>query len=411
MTLTLIDSLKREIQKYNEQLAEIFPERVLKLSDANLSIVWSLNVNKLKTRIRKGSSINQKALLNLEEGLKTYLTNNLEKCYHLINSYRNKEIDALNFIKGIKIEVAKHSSLLEIEDKEFSSLFFGNEKYLTHLRQKIENSNHPQHNSNYKLSLAQLNNFKTLICQMDRNPTHFINIIKNYLRVNQKLREYSSQQYNIINAHIFDEIDTVDKAYWFGFLCADGSLIINSSEKYEISLELSFKDKNELIKYAKFVGFNPIKIKDRYRFLKYKDGKIKCFKMSMVRFLCKPMGQALLKNGKFGSKSEDIIKRVPEIIKKCMNDIETENIGLGWLLGYFDGDGTIHRDRKGKKFAGEIISSSKALLNDIKDAYNIKHSVGFKDKNQNTYRLSLGTYLYKKMMSIYPNSMERKRAD
>ena len=105
------------------------------------------------------------------------------------------------------------------------------------------------------------------------------------------------------------------------------------------------------------------------------------------------------------------IIRVPEIIKKSMNDIETENIGLGWLLGYFDGDGTIHRDRKGKKFAGEIISSSKALLKDIKDTYNIKYPVGFKDKNQDTYRLSLGTHLYKKMMSIYPNSMDRKRPD
>lgn len=411
MTLVLIDSLKKEIQNCNAKLADIFPKRVLRLSDAKLSILWGTNVNKLKTRIRNGSSITCNTIKKLEERIKIYLTTNSKKCHRLINSYRNREISALDFIKEIKIEVVKYSKLLEIEDKEFSNLFFSNENYLTHLRQKINNPNHPAYNPKYKLSLAQLYNIQKFFYENDKISNRSIKIINTYIRENKKLLEYSSQQYNIKNAHIFDEINTLDKAYWFGFLCADGSLTVYCSNKYQISLELSYKDKIELIKFAKFIGFNTTKIKDRYRYLKNKKGKTNRFKMSRVRFLCKPMGEALFKNGKFGSKSEDIIKRVPEIIKKSMKNIETENIGLGWLLGYFDGDGTIHRDRKGKKFAGEIISSSKALLLDMKDTYNIKYPVGFKDKNQNTYRLSLGTHLYKKIMGIYPNSMERKRPD
>jgi len=133
------------------------------------------------------------------------------------------------------------------------------------------------------------------------------------------------------------------------------------------------------------------------------------------------MGQALLKNGKFGSKSEDFSKRVPIKIKNFIKMARAENkilsytlkgrIGLVWLLGYFDGDGTVHRDRKGKNFSGEIISSSKSLLKDIKKTYKLEYSVGFKDVKQYTYRLSLGTKLYKTIMNIYPASMQRKRPE
>jgi len=309
-----------------------------------------------------------------------------------------------------------------MEENEFSILFFGKENYLKYLKQKIKNPNHPQYSPDYKLSLAQLNYIKKVIYQkIDRNPAQIIDLINDYIEQNPNLREYSSQQFNITNPHIFDEINSVNKAYWLGFLCADGSLSIDSRNKYEITLELSSKDRFELIKFAKFVGFNPLKIRDRYRILKNKEGRISHFKMSSVRFLCKPMGQALLKNGKFGSKSEDFSKRVPLIIKNFIRSAKTENnnlsytlkgrIGLAWLLGYFDGDGTVYKDRKGKKFSGEIISCSKELLKDIKRTYEIEYPVGFKDEKQDTYRLSLGTNLYKTAINIYPDSMQRKRPD
>lgn len=419
-TLELIDSLKKEMQQYNEKLAEIFPERVLMLSNAKLSIIWNMNVNRLKTRIRKGSPITHNSIKKLVKGLKFHLRKNVVRCYKLIRELENNEISTLTFIREIKKEVAKYSNLIEMEDNEFSILFFGTENYLKYLKQKIKNPNHPQYNPDYKLSLAQLIYFKNVIYQkIDKNPAQIIDLINYYIEQNPNLREYSYQQFTITNPHIFDEIDSVNKAYWLGFLCADGSLSIDSSNKYEISLELSSKDRIELIKFAKFVGFNSSKIRDRYRILKNKDGCISIFKMSCVRFLCKPMGQALLRNGKFGSNSEDLSKRVPLKIKDFLKSAKTVNnnlsntlkgrIGLAQLLGYFDGDGTIHRDRKGKRFSGEIISSSKALLKDIKETYDIEYPVGFKDEKQDTYRLSLGTKLYKTIMSIYPDSMKRKR--
>ena len=72
MTLVLIDSLKKEIQNCNAKLADIFSKRVLRLSDAKLSFLWGTNVNKLKTRIRNGSSITCNTIKKLEERWRRY---------------------------------------------------------------------------------------------------------------------------------------------------------------------------------------------------------------------------------------------------------------------------------------------------------------------------------------------------
>lgn len=242
-------------------------------------------------------------------------------------------------------------------------------------------------------------------------------MIDAYISSNADLPEYSHQQYSIKNPHIFDEINTVEKAYWFGFFCADASLYVRPTNKYVISLEIAKKDISELYKLAKFVRISEEHIKERLRLVKLKDGNISLSEMSYLRFTCLPMGKVLIVNGKFGSGSSDDKKRVPNIIKKLidfdqeqsLSDSKERRIRLAWLLGYFDGDGTVYYDRKGLKFSGEIISSSKPLLQDIKDTYKIYNRIGFKDKNQGTYRLAIGPEIYTEMMSVYSNSLQRKR--
>ena len=56
-----------------------------------------------------------------------------------------------------------------------------------------------------------------------------------------------------VNEHIFDEIDTEEKAYWLGFLYADGCVV---NAKPRIELSLSDKDTEHLNKYIKFLDFD-----------------------------------------------------------------------------------------------------------------------------------------------------------
>lgn len=53
------------------------------------------------------------------------------------------------------------------------------------------------------------------------------------------------------NRHIFDTIDTPEKAYWLGFIVADGYLNVN---RRMLRIKLGDIDKNHLLKYINFLG-------------------------------------------------------------------------------------------------------------------------------------------------------------
>ena len=58
------------------------------------------------------------------------------------------------------------------------------------------------------------------------------------------------QNYTKFNDTIFESIDTEEKAYWLGFLYADGSI---SSTNNTIELSLKSSDINHLIKFKYFL--------------------------------------------------------------------------------------------------------------------------------------------------------------
>ena len=52
------------------------------------------------------------------------------------------------------------------------------------------------------------------------------------------------------NRHIFDEINSPEKAYWLGFIVADGYL---NDDKNMLRIKLGNKDKSHLEKFIKFL--------------------------------------------------------------------------------------------------------------------------------------------------------------
>jgi len=55
-----------------------------------------------------------------------------------------------------------------------------------------------------------------------------------------------------INENVFNIIDTEDKAYWLGFIFADGNI---SSEGNRFEINLALKDLNHMIKLKNFLEY------------------------------------------------------------------------------------------------------------------------------------------------------------
>ena len=130
--------------------------------------------------------------------------------------------------------------------------------------------------------------------------------------------------------HYFDQIDTEEKAYWLGFLTADGW--INKSGKTNscaIGIEIQYKDLEHLKKFNKSIHGN-YKITDRWRecnISKYKDRKthsciIRIYSTNMYNSLC---DLGFNENKSFSAK---------------MPNIEDDLI-RHYIRGYFDGNGTL----------------------------------------------------------------------
>jgi hypothetical protein len=72
-------------------------------------------------------------------------------------------------------------------------------------------------------------------------------IIKKYL---ERFDVYDITKYDKYLIDKFDQIDTEEKAYWLGFLAADGCV----KDKDHLSLALAEKDKHHLEKFKEFIG-------------------------------------------------------------------------------------------------------------------------------------------------------------
>jgi DNA-binding transcriptional regulator WhiA len=132
-----------------------------------------------------------------------------------------------------------------------------------------------------------------------------------------------------VDESYFEKIDTEDKAYWLGFLYADGYINDKPSE-YALEIGLIRSDKDHIELFSKYIKSNYL-IKDRIISKKYLKKNGKYCESSHLRIYNKKVVEDLIDKGCTNNKSWTIT--FPNFLE--------HNLERHFIRGYFDGDGSI----------------------------------------------------------------------
>lgn len=157
----------------------------------------------------------------------------------------------------------------------------------------------------------------------------------------------------------FDNIDTEEKAYWLGFLFADGA-ITQYQHSYDIELGLKIEDKNHVEKFAKAVGKEYVNSKSTYR--------SRCILGS------KHMFDTLCSYGCVPRKS--LILKFPN-----KTIFKYESLIRHFIRGYVEGDGCLSYCDKKHTTPCIRILGTEDFLNGIKEIFNSKNKLSLNSKD------------------------------
>ena len=217
----------------------------------------------------------------------------------------------------------------------------------------------------------------------------------------------------------FKVIDTKEKAYWLGFLFADGYITIEhtySGDYYRMGIELSEKDRILIEKFCKTIGLNSKYIKTRVRLHSYTNKK---YQLCSIRWGDQDFANDLIKHGMEYEYDDEKGKRV-KIMK--LPDLLNHELMVAFILGFYDGDGSLGliKGKKRDSIYPILKSSNKEFLLEIREFFDIKSDIKSKIEEKydfkrekftksKMYRLYLGIDLFREMLKIYKYSLDRKR--
>lgn len=163
---------------------------------------------------------------------------------------------------------------------------------------------------------------------------------------------YSRCNKTNIDSSIFNEIDSSEKAYWLGFIFADG--YVSKANKFELSLAI--KDLDHLTKFKEFL---------KYEGKIYIDQKVgRC----RLQFQDSQIVNSLKKAGCINKKS--LVLEFPNINRLYYSD---------FIRGYFDGDGCVNDPKN--SIAVDIVGT-KSFLESVHDIIEVsKTKIKHRQKN------------------------------
>lgn len=142
---------------------------------------------------------------------------------------------------------------------------------------------------------------------------------------NVELRDKSTKikESYTVNEDFFETIDTENKAYWLGFIYADGS-INTSGQSYRLCIELSIVDFNHLKKFRRDV-MSDAPIKQR------KNRNTVSIQISSKKLVTDLISYGCIENKTY----EGFIDKLDM----------SYDLSMAFLRGYLDGDGCISKNR------------------------------------------------------------------
>ena len=202
----------------------------------------------------------------------------------------------------------------------------------------------------------------------------------------------SRRKYNL-NDDYFENIDSADKAYWLGFIMADG-WITDTEDK--VGITLSIKDLGHLEKFKNSISASA-PINTYTQTAGYAAGKEYC----RIVLTSKKLKNDLINHGVVVQKT-NVLKFPKHVDEKYYIDI---------IRGYFDGDGSITYGSIQKcgdlnfniKITGthNVVSAIQSILN-VKSVVHQRH----KDRNVDNWTMTIGgnKKVYSILNSFYEDS-------
>lgn len=165
-----------------------------------------------------------------------------------------------------------------------------------------------------------------------------------------------------INSEYFQKIDTEEKAYWLGFLWADGNIVKTnprSSGPNRLRLAQKWEEKHHIEKFNQAISSNyPIYL------IQHENNHT----VAQLDINCRPMCESLQKLG-YSVKTKRT--HIPCIKKSLLHH---------FIRGYFDGDGCLslyvqHIDKWAVCKQEWSITGNKELMNEIKSVLTLNADV------------------------------------
>jgi intein/homing endonuclease len=157
-----------------------------------------------------------------------------------------------------------------------------------------------------------------------------------------------------VNENYFEKIDNEEKAYWLGFLYADGNVRLINGRSGQLKLKLKQSDKKHIEKFNECLNSN-YPINDGMEIVKSNDREYKCH-FSVVNIYNTKLVKDLFNIGCMNNKTYKL--KFPTFLDNTLI--------RHFIRGYFDGDGCIHKNiYRPDSFAIYIVSANRKFLKNM----------------------------------------------